>query len=135
MAVNNDIFYGFGDSKTKGYTAVYSFGTGCKTFEAVSANRTKQRLVPSVLGSRCCVKEITVPCQESLLNESRDCDQYYQQQMSWKHLKEGLLDKLHHQMQIAYIHCSQIVLKKPTFSHKIHVNLNHAACLRADGYT
>ena len=78
MAVNNE----FGDSKKKGYTAVYFFGRGCKTFEAVSANRSKQRLVPSAFGSRFCVKEITVPCQESLKNENRDCDQYYLQQMS-----------------------------------------------------
>ena len=43
---------------------IFSFGRDCRTFEAVAANWTKQRFIPSVSDSRCRVEEIVVPCQE-----------------------------------------------------------------------
>ena len=42
------------------------------------------------------LKKVLFHAKNTLQNENWDCDQYYLQQVSRKHLNEGLLDKLHH---------------------------------------
>ena len=51
-----------------------------------------------------------------------------------KHLNKALLDKLHHQIQTAYIHFVQIESIKLTFDHKINTSPNYGTCVLANGY-
>ena len=119
------------DLKTKGCTIVYSFRRGCKTIKAACVNWTEQCFIPCVFDSRCLLKNLPFYPKNLVYNENWDCDQYYLQQMSWKHLNKALLHKLHHQIQTAYIHYLYVTLVKLIFAHKIKANLNHGTCIRA----
>ena len=75
---------------------MYSFGRGYKTFEAVTANWTEQRFIPSVFDRGVMLKKLLFNAKNLLQKESWNFGQ-----MLWKHLNEALLDKLHHQIQTA----------------------------------
>ena len=115
----------FGRRETYTYMVILNKGVYCLL------TWTEQCFIPSAFDSRCCVEEIAVPCQESFAERELGL-WYYLQQMLWKHLNEALLDNLHHQIQIVYIHCSQVALIKLIFDHKIYTSLNHETCLLAN---
>ena len=51
-----------------------------------------------------------------------------------KTFKRSFDGQINHQIETAYIHCSQVALMKLIFDHKIYTNLNHGTCLRANDY-
>ena len=64
-----------GRFNTKKCTVVYSFGRGCKTFEAVAANCTEQRFILSAFDRGVVLKKLLFHAKNLLQNENWNCGQ------------------------------------------------------------